>query len=167
MRRAGIMMIAALMAVGGCAGTRDSAPKPDVYVMRHLHTPAGVRDPDLTSEGARVAVLLVDWFRRDKPQAIYVSRTKRAEQTAAPLARSLGVTPTAYDPADTPGLIAAVSRETGTVLVVGHSNTVPDIVAGLGGQRPAPVVHEDFGDIWRIDGSTREAKRSKVGGSAR
>ena len=130
--------------------------------MRHLHTPAGVSNADLTSEGSRVALLLVDRFKRDKPRAIYVSRTNRAEQTAAPLARSLGVTPTRYDPADTPALIAAVSREMGTVLIVGHSNTVPDIVEQLGGRRPAPLVHEDFGDIWRIDGSTRATKRTKV-----
>jgi hypothetical protein len=41
-------------------------------------------------------------------------------------------------------------------LIVGHSNTVPDIVAQLGGTRPAPLVHADFGDIWRIgpDGAT-------------
>ena len=36
------------------------------------------------------------------------------------------------------------------MLIVGHSNTVPEIIAALGGTRPAPLVHEDFGDIWRI-----------------
>jgi hypothetical protein len=47
------------------------------------------------------------------------------------------------------------------VLVVGHSNTVPDIVAGLGGPRPAPLVHEDFGDIWHISGPRRTTVRTK------
>ena len=37
------------------------------------------------------------------------------------------------------------------VLVVGHSNTVPDIVEQLGGPRPAPLSHPDFGDVWRIE----------------
>ena len=50
------------------------------------------------------------------------------------------------------GLIASVSAETGTVLIVGHSNTVPDIVEKLGGQRPDDLSHEDFGDIWHIAG---------------
>ena len=95
---------------------------------------------------------------------IYVSSTKRAQQTAAPLARSLGITMKIYDPADTPALVSAVSRETRTVLVVGHSNTVPDIIERLGGQRPAPLVHEDFGDIWRIFGPTRRTERSKIAG---
>jgi broad specificity phosphatase PhoE len=47
-------------------------------------------------------------------------------------------------------LIARVRAEHGAILIVGHSNTVPDIVAALGGIRPAALAHEDFGDIWRI-----------------
>jgi phosphohistidine phosphatase SixA len=74
------------------------------------------------------------------------------------------VTPKVYDPADSSALIAAVLRETGTVLVVGHSNTVPDIVEKLGGDRPAPLVHEDFGDIWHLAGTPRATTRSKIGG---
>ena len=61
-----------------------------------------------------------------------------------------GSTPIVYDPADTPGLIARVRAGPLPALIVGHSNTVPDIVAALGGERPAPLVHEDFGDIWRV-----------------
>ena len=53
-------------------------------------------------------------------------------------------------------------KERGTVLIVGHSNTVPDIVAGLGGTRPDPLVHEDFGDIWHIAGPERVTTRDKL-----
>jgi len=156
------MIFAVFLALGGCAGVQRASSTPNIYVMRHLHTPAGVGDPDLTSEGQRVALLLAKWFKRGKPTVIYVSSTKRAQQTAAPLAQSLGVTPKLYNPADTPALIAAVSGEAATVLVVGHSNTVPDIIALLGGQRPASLVHEDFGDIWRMSGPTRVTERSKI-----
>ena len=164
MRRAREMIVALAFSLGGCAGVQQSSTPPDIYVVRHLHTPAGATDPDLTSEGQRVALLLVKWFKRDRPAVIYVSSTKRAQQTAAPLARRLKITPKVYNPADTPALIAAVSGETRTVLVVGHSNTVPDIVARLGGQRPPPLVHKDFGDIWRIDGRTRATIRSRIAG---
>lgn len=156
------IMIAALLALGGCAGVSPPAAQPDIYVMRHLHTPAGATDPDLTDEGQRAALTLATWFKRGRPAVVYVSSTKRAQQTAAPLARRLGVTPTVYNPADTAALITAVSRETRAVLVVGHSNTVPDIIERLGGKRPAPLVHEDFGDIWRISGPTRVTEQSKI-----
>lgn len=164
MRGVKLMMVALAGALLGCASVGRDASSPDIYVMRHLHTPAGVSDPDLTDEGRSVAQLLVRWFRRDRPEVIYVSDTKRARQTAEPFARSLNITPKTYRPSDTPGLIAAVSRETGTVLIVGHSNTVPDIIERLGGQRPAPLVHEDFGDIWRLTGAPRKTERSRIAG---
>jgi phosphohistidine phosphatase SixA len=55
-----------------------------------------------------------------------------------------------YDPRDTPGLLARVKAEAGTVLIVGHSNTVPEIVAGLGGARPADLAETDYGGIFRV-----------------
>lgn len=133
-----------------------AAAQGSVYVMRHLNTPAGQPDPDLLPEGRRAAEALAAWFQGEQPVAIYVTDYKRTRQTVAPLAARLGLTPIVYNPADTPGLIVRVRAEHGAVLIVGHSNTVPDIVAALGGERPAALVHEDFGDIWRVapDGTT-------------
>jgi broad specificity phosphatase PhoE len=129
-----------------------------VYVMRHLNTPAGQADPDLLPEGQRAAEALAAWFQGEPPVAIYITDYKRTRQTVAPLAARLGLTPIVYDPADTPGLIARVRAAHGAVLIVGHSNTVPNIVAALGGERPAALAHEDFGDVWRVapdGGATR------------
>jgi broad specificity phosphatase PhoE len=148
------LLVASLfLALAACVTASAQPPAaPNVYVVRHLNTPAGERDPDLLPEGRRVAALLPAWFERERarPVAIYVSDYKRTRQTAGPLAGRLGLQLTVYDPADTPALIARARAETGPVLIVGHSNTVPDIVAALGGTRPAPLVHDDFGDIWRI-----------------
>ena len=149
------LLLAALAA--GCAMHRAGPPEPAaVYVMRHLHTPEGERDPDLTAEGQRHAALLADWFGGERLRAIYVSDYRRTRQTAAPLAARLGILPIVYDPADTPALVALVRAGPLPALIVGHSNTVPDIVSQLGGARPAPLVHADFGDVWRIgpDGAT-------------
>lgn len=151
-----------LFALAACATTAAPHAQPDFYVMRHLHTPAGVTDPDLTSEGVSHAGAVSDWFRRDPPNAIYVSSAKRARQTAEPLARRLKLTPKIYEPRDTPALLALVKQESGTVLIVGHSNTVPDIIEGLGGKRPAPLVHEDFGDIWHIAGPDRTTTHVRI-----
>jgi phosphohistidine phosphatase SixA len=127
--------------------------------MRHLHTPEGVRDPDLTDEGQHYAERLDRWFRNRRLTSIYASEFKRTRQTVAPLTRRLRVVPKIYDPADTEALLRMVRRERGPVLIVGHSNTVPDIVEGLGGTRPAPMSHHDFGDIWIVQngGAKREA----------
>lgn len=156
------ILIALLLSVTGCATAPPPPPRPNVYVMRHLHTPAGAPDPDLTAEGQRHALLLSDWLRRDPPVAIYASSTKRAQQTVAPLAARLKVAPKIYNPADTPGLLGQVLQERGTVLVVGHSNTVPEIVGALGGQRPAPLSHKDFADIWRVAGPERATTHARL-----
>ena len=153
-----------VLALAACAYMAPIQAPSTYYVVRHLHTPEGAADPDLTEEGQRHARLLADWFEgQEAPAAIFVSTTKRAQQTAAPLAAKLGITPRLYDPRDTPGLIAEVMKEPPPVLIVGHSNTVPEIVAALGGERPGPLVHEDFGDVWKISGSRRTTTRSKLG----
>lgn len=143
-----------------CAYMAPLQPAATFYVMRHLDTPEGVTDPDLTAEGQRKAERLAGWFPgMEPPVTIFVSTTKRAQQTAAPLAARLGITPKLYDPADTPGLIAEAMKEPAPVLIVGHSNTVPDIIQALGGARPAPLVHEDFGDVWTIRGGATQVRK--------
>ena len=154
--------LAGMLTIAGCATVSEPPPQPNIYVMRHLHTPAGATDPDLTAQGQQAAKALAGWFAKDPPTVIYVSSTTRARQTAAPAAVRYGVTPKLYDPKNSDALVASVLHEHGTVLVVGHSNTVPDIIEKLGGQRPAPLVHEDFADVWRIAGPTRLTTHSKI-----
>jgi broad specificity phosphatase PhoE len=152
------ILIALLLALlPGLAYAVPPAVTQPVYVVRHLNTPEGQPDPDLLPEGRAAAIALADMMETDRfqdarrPVAIYVTDYKRSRQTAAPTAARLGLNVTVYDPRDTPGLIARVRREPGPVLIVGHSNTVPDIVAALGGLRPAPLTHPDFGDIWLVE----------------
>jgi broad specificity phosphatase PhoE len=143
---------AVLLVLAACATPQpDQGPRPNVYVMRHLQKAAG-QDPGLTEEGQRYAVRLADRLAQDPPAAIYVSTTRRAQETAAVLAGRLGITPKTYDPSNTPAMIERVDAEAGTVLIVGHSNTVPDIVEQLGGARPAPLQEDDYGQVWRVYG---------------
>ncbi len=157
-----LVALAVLALASACTTAPAETPlQPAFYVVRHLHTPEGERDPDLTAEGQRQAALLAGWFRGQAPAAIYVSDYRRTRQTAAPLAARVGLTPIVYDPADTPALVARVRAGPRPALIVGHSNTVPDIVAQLGGTRPAPLVHADFGDIWVI-GPAGETERLRI-----
>lgn len=143
--------LAALLffALAACATGQSEPPAPSWFVMRHLEKAEG-QDPALSAEGERNARRLASWFGGDRPATIYASATRRARETAAPLAARLGLTVREYDPRDTAGLVARVKAETGTVLVVGHSNTVPEIVARLGGARPADLAETDYGDIFRV-----------------
>jgi broad specificity phosphatase PhoE len=156
-----LLALSMLAFTAACASLVDrEASAPDHYVVRHMHTPEGERDPDLTAEGRRAADLLAARLAPERPAVIYVSTFKRTQQTAAPLAARLGLTPIVYDPADTPALVALVRAGPTPALIVGHSNTVPDIIEQLGGTRPAPLVHEDFGDLWVMspDGATARVR---------
>jgi len=149
MKFGGILMLLALAGLTGCT-TTPPTPAPAYYVTRHLNTPAGERDPDLLPEGQRAAALLPARLAAHPPRTIFVSDFRRTRQTAAPVAARWGLTPIVYNAADTPALVAQVRAAPGPVLIVGHSNTVPDIVEQLGGTRPAPLSHPDFGDLWII-----------------
>ena len=148
-----LLLLAALAALAAV----PALAQPTVYVMRHLEKADG-NDPALSPLGTRNAARLPALLGAAPPTIIYVSTTRRARETAAPLAISLGLSPRTYDPRDTPALIGRVRAETGTVLIVGHSNTVPEIVAALGGTRPADLAETQFGDIWRVgpDGTTTQ-----------
>ena len=131
-----------------------------VYVMRHLHKAAG-DDPPLTEEGAILAEMVAAMFgfKDFGIKAVFATKTRRAQQTGQPLAKFVGVPVTPYDPRDVPALVTAVKAIPGNVLVVGHSNTVPDLVAAFGGKKPAPLSENDYGTIYQVtlrSGLTRE-----------
>src|SRR3546814_14200820 len=105
---------ALILVLGACAYMAPYQPPSTYYVMRHLHTPEGAADPGLTEEGQRHARLLADFFTEEPPATIFVSTTKRARQTAAPLAAKLGITTTLYDP-----------RATARLIPQGHKNPPP------------------------------------------
>ena len=152
------------LALAGCAAFAAPPPAaPDVYVMRHLQKGSG-DDPGLSAEGQRSAERLAAWFGKAPPRAIYVSATRRARETAAPLAAKLHLVPKEYAPVDVAGLVARVREEAGPVLVVGHSNTVPEIVAALGVAKPEPIPDTAYGDIWHVAPGGAVEKKSLGGG---
>lgn len=151
-----------LLGLAACV-TNAASPAKAIYVMRHLQKGSG-DDPQLSAEGRTNAQRLFEVLKRDLPKAIFVSTTRRARETAEPLAERLGITLTPYDPRNAAALIEAIEAEERNVLIIGHSNTVPDIIGRLGGTAPPPLSEEDYGDIWRIDGRTRAVTKIRISG---
>jgi phosphohistidine phosphatase SixA len=148
-----------LLALACCAALPAAAADVPVHVVRHFDTPAGEKDPDLLPQGVARAEALARWFRGKRLCAILVTQYKRTRQTAAPTAAGRGIAIRTYDAADLAGVVAQARASACPVLIVGHSNTVPDIVERLGGARPAPLSHPDFGDLWTIAGGTSDKVR--------
>jgi len=139
-----------------------------VYVVRHaekLVAAENPKDPPLTAQGAQRASALAREINVSSLVAVYSTPYARTKSTAAPCAEAAGLPVTEYPPDDTAGLVAEIKSVTnGSVLVVGHSNTVPEILKALGVAEPVVLGEDDFGDLFVVtptsDGTaTMERKR--------
>jgi broad specificity phosphatase PhoE len=107
-----------------------------VLLVRHAEksgSPPG--DPLLTAEGEARAADLAHVAANAGVTAIFVTNYIRTQRTAEDLANDLGLTPQipGGSPQDLANLILANHRGE-TVVVVGHSDTVPEIIDALDGE---------------------------------
>lgn len=128
-----------------------------VIVLRHAEKLEASDDTPLSPQGTARAERLAAMFggatETGAVGAIYSSDLRRARDTAAPLAARLALPVVTLPPGDVEALLARLRREGRgrTSVVVGHSNTVPQIVAGLTGGRFEVVVEpDDFGSVFIV-----------------
>ena len=80
--------------------------------------------------------------------AIYATEFKRTQQTAAPLATALGLTATTVQSKDKDALVAKLRSSNGNALVVGHGNTIPDLIKALGISEPINIGENDYDNLF-------------------
>lgn len=124
------------------ASLAQPAPQTLVYIVRHGEKASEPRrDPGLTRAGEARATALAERFADADLTGIVTSNFSRTRATARPLAKAAGIEPVVirYRPGDFESHGRAVAEEIrmrfagGSVLIVGHSDTVPWIVRALGG----------------------------------
>ncbi len=129
-----------------------------IFIVRHAEradTKTGApammaTDPELSDAGHARAASLASMLKDARITAIFVTEYKRTQQTAAPLAKALGLTPTVVPAKDMASLTAILKKADGNALVVGHSNTVPDVVRALGVQTPVSVSDTEFDNLFVV-----------------
>ena len=104
-----------------------------VILVRHAEKTAEANDPQLSEAGIQRAEQLATLLADANVTAIYSTDFSRTRNTAAPLANARGLEIMLYDPANPGQLVDSLKKTPGRFLVVGHSNTVPDLVERLGG----------------------------------
>jgi broad specificity phosphatase PhoE len=124
-----------------------------IIVVRHAEkADPEAADPPLSEAGTARAKALAGALEHSGVQAIYVTQFKRTKETAAPTAALLRV-PVSEVPVEramlsdhAPQLAKRILREHpgGTVLVVGHSNTVGSIVEALAGVKIKAIDDLEF-----------------------
>ena len=122
-----------------------------IFIVRHAEKADATKDPDLSEAGRARAEALVKTFRDAKITAIYATEFKRTQQTAAPLAKALGITVTILPAKDNAALMAKLRASNGNALVVGHGDTIPDLIKALGISEPINIGENDYDNLFAAE----------------
>jgi broad specificity phosphatase PhoE len=127
---------------------RCDGPDTTLLLVRHAERD-GKRDA-LTAAGRGRAAELVHVGQRAQVSAVYHSDTLRTRDTAQPLARALGLAAIERPATAIAALVEEIlaQQQGKTVLVVGHSNTVPQIIGEAGGPALGNIDEDDFDDLF-------------------
>ena len=140
---------------------RDAVRSTTVFLVRHAEKDLDFlgEDPPLTSAGNRRAHDLGNALRDAGISAIYVTRFRRSHDTAVPLATALGESLIVVT--ETEELVRRLrTRHAGdTVLVVGHSDSVPQVIEGLGGPKAADLGAVGYDGMWLVTFETQGTAR--------
>ncbi|MDQ2664740.1 MAG: histidine phosphatase family protein [Gemmatimonadota bacterium] len=125
-----------------------------IIIVRHAEKAAApAADPPLTPLGVARAETLRQLVRDAGVRAVISTQFVRTRTTGAPAAAALGITPEVLDARLTPGATrdSILARHRGqTVLLVGHSNTLPALVEAFGVPRPADICDAGYDNVFVV-----------------
>ena len=133
-------LLALVLAVAGFYLLGAWAKTTVVVLVRHAEAGEGATgDPDLSTAGESRVALLDDLFVDRRVDVLYAADTRRAQQTAAPVANQFRLPINLLASSDWSGLAARIRREHRgrTVVVVGYASTVPGVIGHLSGHELA------------------------------
>jgi len=147
-----------LLSIGLLAFRYPGHAQEAVLVVRHAEKVSDT-DERLTDAGRARARSLAKMLKDAGVSAIYATDTERARDTAKPLADALGLKLTGYDtgagmrgPADARPFVAMLAKEHAkdVVLVVGHTNTIPDLLKALGCPGDLKIAPDEYDNLFVV-----------------
>lgn len=126
-------------------------PVTTIMLVRHAEK-AGGQNPPLTDEGKRRAGVLAYMLKDSGLDAIYVTEYLRTQQTADSVRLLLGISPVEIPRNDVDELVNHLKNDHPgeTVLVVGHSTSVPEILQALGINSPPTIAETEFDNLFLV-----------------
>ncbi|HTE29829.1 MAG TPA: phosphoglycerate mutase family protein [Chryseolinea sp.] len=110
-----------------------------IYIVRHAEKDmAPSKDPALTKAGLERAEILKDFMKTRKIDMVYSTSTLRATQTAKPTADYFHLSIKNYAPIPDSLFYKRLATRKKNIVIVGHSNTVDDLVNTFSGARLVP-----------------------------
>jgi broad specificity phosphatase PhoE len=144
-----LMRFLILFAVVACSAFAQNSGT--IFIVRHAERESAAKDAPLSDLGRARANCLASTLHRSGITDILTSEFQRTQMTAAPLAESAKL-PLATIPAADSSKLAADAKAAaahGNVLIVAHSNTIPEILALLGTARVA-VADDEFDSLFIV-----------------
>ena len=139
-----------------CVAASAGAAETTVILMRHAEkvTEEMAGDPVLSEKGHARARELLRLLSGTKIDAIYTTPFRRTRDTVAPLAAARGLTPIEIKSGKTyaADVVAAIKAHHAgkTVVVVGHSNSTPDVLRQLGIENAPFIPDWQYDDIFYV-----------------
>lgn len=175
-----LLLLPALL-IAGCAlaprpaiqPVPSAAPVTTIYLVRHAERAPGQGDVPISEAGQLRARALRDTLAGRGIAAIVVSQFRRTAETAQPFAEAAGLTVEArpFDLFDIKNGARTLATTLATefagrsVLVVGHSNTIPVMVGALTGTERPDLHDADYDGLYivRIVNGQTTAARIRYG----
>ena len=121
-----------------------------IWVVRHAEkADDGTNDPPLSEAGEQRVGSLVRMFADAGLTAVHTTAYRRTRDTAGPVAAALGLVPREYNPRALDAFARELAAAGRRHLVIGHSNTNPDLVRALGGVAEA-IPDTEYGRIYEV-----------------
>ncbi|RZK43939.1 MAG: histidine phosphatase family protein [Pedobacter sp.] len=142
-----------------------------IWVVRHAEKDTSDprdKDPNLSEEGKERAAALAKHLKGVKLDSIFSTNYKRTKLTGYPTADRLGITIKTYDPAAQKAFVEDLIKnaEGKKLLIIGHSNTVQEILVAFGATKPVKdLTDDDYDYIFTLTmkGDKKEVKVDRYG----
>ena len=118
-----------------------------LFLVRHAEKVDNSRNALLSPAGEARAHALAEKLREAGITAIFATEVQRTQQTAAPVAARLKLPVQVHKADDTAGLVELLKKQD-RALVVGHSNTLPEIAKAFGVTLEVP--DEEFDGLYVV-----------------
>lgn len=129
-------------------------------IVRHAEkAQTAHNNPDLTEVGRARADALAQMLKDAGITAIYATEFNRTQQTAAPLAKILGLDVTLVSSKDPATLIRKLRHAHGNSLVVGHRTTIPNLINKMGLPGPDRIAENEYDNFFVV---VLDKKRSRL-----
>ena len=122
----------------------------DIYLVRHAEKLSG-DDPGLSECGRQRAQWLASYFSSLPVTAVFTTPYQRTNETAAPVAQYHNLPVQEYNPRDLADFALSLAGREGDVLVVGHSNTTPQLVRLLSSGKVEDLDESQFDRLYRVN----------------